>query len=1132
MKKIRLGGDSLPYPILKVFLVMKLAFLVVLVSCMQVSAGVFGQNTHLSLKAEDMKFSKMLKLIERKLPYRFVYSTDLVPSDKKVSLDVTDASLDEVMAKILADTDLEFKLISKKLIVIAPKASDIQEVRVKGKVTDSSGMALPGVSVRVVGTNTGTITNGSGEYELSAPGNASLEFSYIGYLSQTVAINNRTEINIKLADNSKGLNEVVVVGFGTQRKANLSGAVATISTKSISNRPVASVQESLQGVSPGLTILNRPGDVGSESNITMTVRGRTNLGSPGPLIIIDGIPVSNREFQSLKPSDIESMSVLKDAASSAIYGSRAANGVILVTTKKGEEGRTSIDLNASYGWQSPTRHFEYLGSYDYATLYNEALSNAGKDPKFTAEQLQYFKDGSRPDEYPNTDWYKEALVKNPALKDVNLGVSGGSKKSQYYLGLGYLGQESLVQNKDLNRYNLRLNASSQVLPILNIGTNISFIKQDRDTKGGELNWVALNRLVPSMVAVHSDGTWGTINGGSADATLAKDNVLRNMAEGGRGYSRDNITQAGLTAKLTPLPGLMIYGQGSLKYNNNMSFAFTNTLPPLINFLTKEEMTSTRVTQNQMVERWSRRQETLIQGYAEYEKQIKAHHFKLMVGASQERNLYRYIAGGRLNFPNNQAGILDLGSSVDLPTENDSYYGTNVPLNRSYEEFWGILSYFGRINYDYKGKYIFEANFRQDYSSRFHPDYRQANFPSLSAAWRMSEEPFLRNATFLDNLKLRASWGILGNESSTPLGNYLDLLKYGAVYSFNGTQVNGAYQDRGVNIEASWENVYMTDFGVDATFLKGKIDVVADYYIKTTKDILVPITVGNTYALKAPTVNQGSTRNKGIELAVTYNDRIGKDFTFSISGNISKINNEILNLGEVNERISDKWIERVGGSVGDFYGLQAIGLFVDDADVANSPKQASATKPGDIKYKDQNGDKIIDANDRVVIGNDVPWFNYGFSITANYKGIDFSILGYGVTNVETYLDNEASYAFFNGAGVKPLHKNRWTKENPDPNADYPRLLLSSDGQHNYNNNNSFWLFDASYFRIRALTLGYTLPEKLTRKASIKNARLYVAANNPFTIMFDDRLTDYDPEIASGRGGYPGIKTWSVGINVKF
>lgn len=1103
---------------------MKVCFAIILVTCMQVSANVYAQKTKLTLKAENTQLARILKLIEKKTDLRFVYSSDVLPAGKRVTLNVRETPLDDVMKTLLDDTGLKFKMLSDNLVAIAPSHTVITDITVKGKVTDAAGMPLVGVSIMIEHTTKGTVTNENGEYQLQAPGTARLVFTYIGYLAKTIAIDSKTQLNIVLEEDTKGLNEVVVVGYGTQKRASMTGAVATISTEQITQRPVTSIQNALQGLTPGLTVLNRPGDVGSDVG-TMTIRGRTNLGAPGPLVIIDGIPASNRELASLNPSDIESMSVLKDASSAAIYGARAANGVLLITTKRGKEGKMAIDLNASYGWQSPTRIPNYLGSADYASLYNEALTNAGKQPRFTNEEISKFADGSDPDLYPNTDWYDQALKKNPSYKDLQMGITGGQANTQYYIGVGYFNQESLVPNKNMNRYTIRTNISSQVLPVLNVGANISFLKQDLDTKGGELNWVSLNRLVPSMVARHSDGSWGTVNGGNLDATLAKDNVLRNVSEGGRGWTRNQVIQTALNATLTPLKGLVIKGLGSLKYNNDLDNRFWNELPPLINFITKDPIASTAVTPNEMQENWARRQELLLQAYAEYERSFGKHNAKIMIGASQESNELRNARVGRKRFPNNSATTVGLGAGG---SEN-----IGADANRSTAEEWALRSYFGRVNYDYKGKYLLEANMRLDLSSRFDPDYRLAKFPSVSAGWRISEEPFMRNINWLNNLKLRGSWGILGNQDNVAIGNYYDRLSTGYAYNFEDTPLDGVWQSTGTNKLASWEEVNMTDFGLDFTLFNGMLDATADFYVKKTNGILLPQTVNDIYALGAPAVNAGSTRNTGIELMLNHSNKIGKDFQYHVSVNLSHIRNKITYLGEgITQRPPGLWIERVGESVGSFFGWEAMGLFKDQKDVDDHAQQSASTQAGDIKYKDQNGDGRIDADDRVILGNDVPWINYGGSIGASWKGFSFEMLVYGAADVKVYLDAEASYSFFNGAGVKELHLKRWTEANPDPNAAYPRLLISADGKHNYDNRSSFWLFDASYLRIRSLNFGYTLPEKLIAKAGMKQARLFVTANNPFTFMMDNRLTDYDPEMGSGRGSYPGIKTWAVGMNLRF
>ncbi|MCW3462107.1 TonB-dependent receptor [Chitinophaga nivalis] len=1145
MKKKRLPGKADGFrgmPFIYVLRTMKLTAIIMLVACLQASATAYSQ-TKITLSTKRMHLVKVLQAIEAQGHVRFVYNNDVLPNNEFISIDVTDQPVEVVLSKVLKNTDLTFRALDKELIVIAPAAAVIKNIPVKGKITDEKGNPIPGVNIQIAGTTKGTVTTATGTYQLDVPDDATLLFTFVGYVQQTIAVNNRTTIDVVLKEDTKGLNEVVVVGYGTQKKVNLTGSVATVTADKLASRPVTSVQNALQGLVPGLTILNRPGDVGKDVG-SVSVRGRTNLSAAGssPMYIIDGIPSTASDMATINPNDIESMSVLKDASSAAIYGSRAANGVILIATKRGKEGKMSVDVNASYGLTSPTRTPDFLGSADYARLRNEAITNDGGLPLYSEEQIRKFADGSDPDHYPNTDWYKEALRKNPAFKDIQIGVSGSSKNTTYYLSMAYQNQQSLVPTKTLDRYAVRLNTSSQVLPILNIGTNVAFVKQDINNRGDEMNFTEMNRTTPTLVARHTDGSWGTINAGQTDATFAKNNVVWNNQLGGRNWDKNNAFTGGINGTLTPLKGLSVKGLASLKLDNRTANRFWNTMAPLVDFDTKAPLMTTARTINRMQEKWSQRQALLLQAFAEYERTFhKQHYTKIMLGASQESNVYRNVGVGRRNFPSNNLGTVGAGGGTAddaLTTDDDQLTDFNIDRtkqspNGSYSEVWAIRSYFGRINYAFADKYLLEANMRFDLSSRFHPDYRLAKFPSVSAGWRISEEAFMKKISWIDNLKLRGSWGILGNESVVPLGNYYEYIgTYPGAYSFDGNVVDGAYQENAANLSTSWEKVYMTNVGFDGSFFQGKLDVTLDYFVKRTEGILIKRPLSDDYGLKPALINAGATRNKGIELMLSYHNKIGKDFTYNISGNMSKITNRIIDMGGVDDNIHDTYyIDRVGESVGSFYGYEALGLFADDNDVKNNAGQKGVVqKPGDIKFKDQNNDGVIDGKDRVVIGNEVPWLTYGINLNLGYKGIDFGIITYGVTNVKTYLGQEASNAFFNGGKVKAYHLGRWTKENPDPNAVYPRL--SEVPKVNNNPISSFWLFKGDYFRIRAITLGYTLPKQWAKKAAMQSARIYLAANNPFTFMFDKRLTDYDPEMASGRGSYPGVKTWAVGVNVKF
>lgn len=1008
---------------------------------------------------------------------------------------------------------------------------------VTGVVTGVNG-PIAGVTVSIKGSNVGaTSTDDQGQFSIKAAKGQVLSFTAVGYESHEQLVDGNV-LNISLTESGEQLDEVVVVAFGTQKKVNMTGSVATITPKQLAERPVTSMQNALQGISPGITVLSRPGDVGKGSNATISVRGRSNFGSPSPMFIIDGIPATSTEFSAISPQDIASMSVLKDAASSSLYGSRAANGVILVTTKKGGGDKAVIGVAASYGWQRSNYLPKMANSLEYIELMNRAKKNYGAQPLFTDDVIQKFKDGSEPDMYPNTDWYKELLKQGAPQRDLSFNVTSPGKLGNYYLGMNYFDQESLVPGRKQDRLNIKLNTQSEIIKdLLTFNTNISFLKQDYDRDGGAISWVEMGRALPTTVARHTDGTWGSISNGQVSGTVAKENQLRRLHEGGRSTNRDNYLQMAGNASLTPFEGFSLDGMVSLKYTNTNSWAFDYTMDPVLNFLTKEPITGTANTVNEMKETWGKREELLTQITANYERRFGDHWGKITAGASQESNVYRDAFLGRKNFLNNDQTTIGTGSSAEQDVSKDKYNDKDRLANSTIQEEWSIRSFFGRFNYSYKDKYLFEANTRIDYSSRFAEENRRAVFPSFSAGWNIDKESFMDNVTWLDALKLRGSWGSLGNQDVVAIGNYYELISLASMYSFEGVAVDGAEQAAAVNRAALWEKVYMSNVGIDATVLGGKVNITADYFVKNTRGILMQrdhLATGgwNKYAFE----NQGETTNKGIELMVTYNGRIGDDFRYSLSGNISKINNTINTLGSLYSEMptGDYWINRVGGSVGDYYLYKSDGLFTSQEEIDNHPSQvdiAGKPKVGDIKYVDVNGDGVLNAEDRTVVGNDVPWFNYGFNISAAYKGFDIDVLTYGVGGVKTYMGGESSLPFYNNGNVKSVWLNGWTEENNRADADFPRITQPSDEPQNYINSD-FWLFSGNFFRIRAITVGYTFEKAKISKLGMSNFRIYASSNNPFTIHGDKRMKDYDPEMGSGRPGYPGVKTFSLGLTAKF
>ena len=992
---------------------------------------------------------------------------------------------------------------------------------ISGTIKDAMGNFIPGVTIREKGQATATSADGKGNFTITVADEAILIFSYVGYVSQEIPVSGKTVLNVTMLSSSAGLQEVVVVGYGTQAKNTVTGSINTVPTKLITGRPVISLNNALQGTTPGLTVISRPGDVGSDIG-GISVRGRGNHGAPEPLYVVDGVILDGAFFSRINPRDVESISVLKDAASASIYGSRAANGVILVTTKKGNSGKAVIAYNGTYGLQKAAYLPKGLGSYDYAILKNEALTNAGRSAQYNPEVLQKIRAQSDPDLYPDNDWYKLTLRDNAPLQEHEVNVSGGGK-TRYYASGSYLNQSSLFPGKQLQRYSLRSNSQTQVSDKLTIGTNISFIRDAINNKSGSLDLSTLARMTPLFVNKQSDGNWGSVNGGSIDVTLANNNPLFILENGGRSNSAANRLTASADASFKPISGLSIDGNASYYTQTEIFSTFTATRPAIIDFFTKQPIAGTGVNTNNLTENWYTNSRLLTQATVSYSKSYGEHNLKLLGGSSYEYFNARDIGVSRNKFPSQNLDAINAGSSDPANTSASGTINTRA-----------FVSTFGRFNYAFNNRYLLEANLRHDVSSQFAPGHRGGTYPSASVGWRIAQEDFMKNAKWVNELKLRGSWGLLGNVGNVGFYDYFGGISTGRGAFLNGTFVDGAWPGRLPSPFLTWEKKDMKNIGLDATLFNRSLSIQLDAYDALTKDIL--LSNGNSVPQEAgvtniPSINAGSVRNKGIEITLNYSNKIGQ-LSYSIGGNFTRIWNKIEDLNGLNELPpSGFYINRVGQAIGSYYMYQANGLFKDAAEVAASPFQANGTGAGDIKFVDQNGDRIINDKDRIVVGNDVPYKYYGMNLSLNYKGFDLSIIGQGVFGVKTYLEGEASNAFFNGSGVRAYHQGRWTANDPNPNAVYPRLLLSENNTQN-TVTNSFWLYDASYFRIKSLTLGYNFAEKLSRKVGASNIKVYFTSNNLFTIRGDKRMKDFDPEAPSGRPSYPQLKTSSVGLNVTF
>lgn len=1002
-----------------------------------------------------------------------------------------------------------------------------QRKTVTGTIVDSTGVPIEGVVVSTSDSRHNILSDSIGHFKIDvANTGAMISFARIGYATQTIAVGEKNVIDVQLkASPHNTLDDIVVVGYGSAKRTDLTGSIATVNMANTLDKPVTSLTNALQGAVPGVTIIARPGDVGGDVG-SLNLRGRGNLGTSSPLYVIDGVPVTAGDFAVLKPSDVKSISILKDAASAAIYGSRAAYGVILVTTKTGNAGNATpvVSFNTYYGIQKAIYLPEYAGSVQYAQLFNEALNNAGKASIYTDAQMAKMRDGSSPDSFPNNNWYKLAYNSTAPQYAADLNISGGGQ-TRYFLSGGVMKQNSLNPNNGLVRYSFRSNTYSKVSNTFTVTSNLSFTRDEIRNHGGTMSTLNINRMLPLTVNKQSDGEWGSITAGQVNTNYAFNNPIRQRDDGGWSNSLTNRFLGTVGGIYKPIKGLEFNGSFSYNSFSRSSATFLNQLDPILNFVSKAPLAGTSQASS-LTNTWSNSSNILAQIYGSYEKNINRNFLKLMVGTSFEKYRIDTLIAYRDSFPSNSLSVLDGGA----------FNGDMSNNGRAYQRVF--KSYFGRFNYSFADRYLFEANMRLDASSQFAPGHQWGAFPSFAAGWKISDEAFMQNVTFVNLLKLRASWGKLGNVSNVGYYDFYDALATGTTGVLNGNLANGVYPYQQPNPELSWEKVTMTNIGLDANLFSNRLSIQIDAYNKVTKGILLQVPLPLEYGYQVtPSTNAGIVGNKGIEINVSYSDHIG-DLRYTIFGNMTKIKNRIKDLkGQDNQITGDYYINKVGGSVGDFYMYKAMGLFKDSAEILAAPKQPTKVRPGFIRYADVSGpngkpDGVIDANDRTTVGNDVPYFTYALGLNLDYKNFDLAVSGQGVGGVKVYLNYEASQAFFNAAGIPSYAaNNHWTVQNPNPSAYYPVMLTTADNPQ-ANVNSSFWLFNASYFRIKNMTLGYTLPASASQRLHISKLRFYVSSNNLFTIRADKRLK-FDPEAPTGRGNfYPSIRTISFGLNLNF
>ncbi len=991
-----------------------------------------------------------------------------------------------------------------------------QSRTVTGKVTDSKGETLPGVSIKLKGSSVGATTGMDGRYTINVEGNNStLVVTYIGFVTKEVAVGNQTSLDIALASDVQGLEEVVVVGYGTQKKVNLTGSVASVSADQLEKRAATKSSLVLQGQMSGIQV-RQPGGNPASNGASLVVRGNGTFSGAGnsPLVLVDNIESS---LDLVDPNDIQSVSILKDAASAAIFGSKAANGVILVETKKGIVGKPVFTYNSYIGKTEATMVPEMINSWEYAEVINQVFVDAGAAKRYTDADIEKFRSGTDPVNFPNFDHIGNLFNSGNGISNRHdISARGGSEQTQYMFSLGYYNENGIITKNNANRYNIRVNLDSRLNSKLKFSLKMAG-NLNKGTQPSGINGLGL----------------GTIVGG---AMRNANTIPGRMPDGFYGRNETLHPEADLeSASFLQNKGTNFYTNGSVIWDVFKDFKITGQVGHTYGmdqtkaYVAKYAITPTYGNAlNSLKEDWIQATALTLQTIAEYNKKVKDHTFYLLGGVSGQTFDNKGIGAFRDAFPNNSIYEINAGSTARGTQSGSASRNT-------------LQSYFGRFNYNFRDKYLFEANARYDGSSRFPKDSRWGLFPSFSAAWRVSQESFFKDAkdsmSWLSDLKLRASWGKLGNQS---IGNYpyQDLLSLSPVYPFGAALSAGAAVTTLANKNITWETTTIKNVGVDLGLFNDKLSLSADYFVKTTDDILYGVSVSNTLGATPALTNAGSVENKGWDFNLNYRNVVG-EFSYGVSAILSFVDNKVTKLSKVNQDIARGLF--VGYPIGSAYGFKSDGLFGSNADVVGYPTQpfADQAQGGGIKYLDISGpngvpDGVVNATyDRTIIGKPLPKSTYALTLNGGYKNFDFNFMlqGEGGRNDQVNL-GQFFFPLENNSNVqRDAYENRWTAANPNPRAAYPKLRNIASGFFN-TNRVDFWYRDATFLRLKNAQIGYTLPKKVMGRTGMSSLRVYVSGENLFTLS--DFYKGWDPEMTTGGNAwyYPLSKLYVAGVSLKF
>jgi TonB-linked SusC/RagA family outer membrane protein len=1131
----------------KILLLMRLTSCLLLVTFLHVSANVRSQDK-LTVNVRQIGWQPFFDLLEKKSNYTFLYKDNVLPGHDKFDVEVSEMTVPQILDNVMRNSPLSYQLMPNRLIVITSRAVSnpeaAQDIRITGRILSASGDPLAGATVHIKGSAAGTSTDSTGHYDLMGPDDATLVVSYVGYETQEIAVGSRTRIDVTLTSLPGSINEVVVIGYGTARKKDLTGAVSTINSRDINDLPVAGSDQIMQGKAAGVAITQVTGAPGD--GVSVIIRGQASFGNSVPLYVIDGIPTADG-INEISPNDIESISVLKDASSASIYGARAANGVVLITTKKGSNGRPKLSLNAYTGVQTPEHLIPMANTAQYLNAYNAAAANdyVANGPSNRAPLPL-----GMLDTLPNVNWQKQVLKSAP-MSDAQLSISGGGEGTKYIVSANYLDQKGMILNSSFSRFNLRTSVVSTLNKIFEVGTNVN-LAYDKTRQVGSSGdgYVAPNGSAnpgasvvryalfrtPATPVIYPNGPYkgqyvdlpATVNGNNVFGDGL--NPVALAANTDRNFY--NYTLLGdVYLQVTPIPHLKLKSD----FGTNLIITDYKQFFPTwgIQRIQNSPNTLNQSNQNNFNYNWT--------NTGTYDLVIHKSSLNILAGTEIIYNDTKIITAANTGFASQTSAFQYLSNGTSI-----------TPGVGGNESTWALSSLFGRLTYNYDGKYLASFNFRRDGSSKLDPSAQWGNFFSGSAGWRIDKEAFMQNVKPVSLLKLRVDYGQLGDQNALGNYGYASLVGNNGYYAYGTTPAIAYTITAKGNPNLKWQTTTMGDVGIDLGLFADAITFTADYYRKITTNLLQapldPTSAGSVAG--AAFENNGKILNEGFEFELSYRHTINSDWSYNVTGNLTTLHNDVESLlenqpipaGRVNTNVNAT-LTAVGHPVGAFYMLQQEGVFQTPEDVFTHASQGSPLRPGDVKYKDVNGDGVIDQNDRVFAGSPIPTLTYALTGQLHFKQFDLSLFFQGVSGDKIYnqvaMDIDGFYRPFNV--TEKTANDSWH----GAGTSNTRPLLSWNDATNNTQTSTRFLETGDYLKLKNLQLGYNFSNSLLTHLKIRSARFFISVQNVFTIT---KYSGQDPEMTTSAdaatsndgpkalnidwGTYPSARTAIVGVNVNF